>query len=317
MRPARIHARIIRHPFADLLQDARLDSLEEKRGDLLLGVWGLQVISSRLFERDGKIFERVEGRYIPLKIVFYGVTQLTRPVFFTSLDAYPPDDPSRIIAYMYAWCQPGMQDVFHLFGLRGPADADMSFTTRRVTYKTGEGGSSFTFERGWSPSPPMPNRLVPKPMHIHRRYGGDPVALKIGKKLHRRRLFVGGVDIQPEERPDVHAVLNVGEGPSAWMMGESLPPSDRWDNKGEGSDGMSPEVIREEACWVIERLQKNQRVLVHCAAGMNRSTTICCAVLILLEDLSAEEALNRVHEHHPWAKPDSHHWLALRWLAKR
>jgi len=49
-------------------------------------------------------------------------------------------------------------------------------------------------------------------------------------------------------------------------------------------------------------------------AGMNRSTTICCAVLILLEGLSAEAALERVREHHPWARPDSHHWLTLRWL---
>ena len=80
---------------------------------------------------------------------------------------------------------------------------------------------------------------------------------------------------------------------------------------------MNAEVIREEANWVIERLKKNQRVLVHCAAGMNRSSTICCAVLILLEGLTAEDALQRVREHHPWAKPDAHHWLALRWLEKQ
>jgi dual specificity phosphatase 12 len=66
---------------------------------------------------------------------------------------------------------------------------------------------------------------------------------------------------------------------------------------------------------VIEHLKNKQRVLVHCVAGMNRSTTICCAVLILLEGLSAEAALERVREHHPWARPDSHHWLMLRWLA--
>ena len=78
---------------------------------------------------------------------------------------------------------------------------------------------------------------------------------------------------------------------------------------------MDVSEITEEACWVIERLQAGQRVLVHCAAGMNRSATICCAVLILLEGLPAEAALERVREHHPWARPDSDHWLALRWLA--
>jgi protein-tyrosine phosphatase len=74
------------------------------------------------------------------------------------------------------------------------------------------------------------------------------------------------------------------------------------------------EVI-EEAEWVIERLRMGRRVLVHCSAGMNRSGTVCCAVLTLLEGISAEDALERVREHHPWARPDSHHWLVLRWLA--
>jgi hypothetical protein len=49
---------------------------------------------------------------------------------------------------------------------------------------------------------------------------------------------------------------------------------------------------------------------------MNRSSTVCCATLMMLEGLSAEKALERVREHHPWARPDSHHWLALRWLEK-
>jgi hypothetical protein len=33
-----------------------------------------------------------------------------------------------------------------------------------------------------------------------------------------------------------------------------------------------------------------------------------------LERLNAEAALERVGQHHPSARPDSHHWLALRWL---
>jgi hypothetical protein len=162
----------------------------------------------------------------------------------------------------------------------------------------------------------MPDRLVPEPNQIHRQFGGDPITIQLGDKAHHRKLFIGGVHIQPKNRPQVDVVLNVGEEPSAWTKDDYVHPSDRWDNKGEGSEGMSPEVIQEEANWVIKRLQKNQSVLVHCAAGMNRSTTICCAVLMLMEGLSAEQALQRVYEHHPWAKPDSHHWLMLRWLEK-
>jgi hypothetical protein len=37
---------------------------------------------------------------------------------------------------------------------------------------------------------------------------------------------------------------------------------------------------------------------------------------MLLENLSAEAALARVRQNHPWALPDSHHWLVLRWLAQ-
>lgn len=111
-------------------------------------------------------------------------------------------------------------------------------------------------------------------------------------------------------------MFNVGEKPSNWVKDNQIDSQDRWDNKGEGPKGMSVDVIREEANWVIERLRKSQRVLIHCVAGMNRSSTICCATLILLEGLTAEQALERVREHHPWARPDSNHWLKLRWLAK-
>ena len=299
------------------MQGARLDSFEQNGDNLILGVQGLQIVASELIKRDGKIIEQLEGRYAPLQLVFSKITELKRSDFFTSLEKYPIGDPSRIIAFMYSWRQPEMEDIFHLFGLRGPADANMRFFAKRVKYEQGKAGASFTFERDWSPSPPMPDRLVPEPMHIHRQFGGDPISIKLNGIVQQRRLFIGGVHIQPDHRPQVDAVFNVGEEPSRWTKGNPIHPPDRWDNKGEGSDGMHPEIIRQEANWVIERLQKDQRILVHCAAGMNRSTTICCAVLMLLEGLTAEDALNRVHEHHPWAKPDSHHWLALRWLEKK
>ena len=87
--------------------------------------------------------------------------------------------------------------------------------------------------------------------------------------------------------------------------------------KGEGRRGMDMTEMINEAQWVKDRLRAGQRVLVHCSAGFNRSVTVCCAALILLEGISAENALERVREHHPWARPDAHHWLVLRWLAQR
>ena len=152
------------------------------------------------------------------------------------------------------------------------------------------------------------------PQHIHKRYGGNPITLQLGDKLYHRRLFVGGIDHQPETRPDVDVVLNLGEKPSRWAPSANTL-QDRWAVKGEGSQGMGLDEIVEEVQWVIEQLRAGQRVLVHCVAGFNRSVTLCCATLILLEKLSAEAALQRVQVQHRWAQPDAHHWLALRWLA--
>jgi protein-tyrosine phosphatase len=106
-------------------------------------------------------------------------------------------------------------------------------------------------------------------------------------------------------------VLNLSEDDNLWPLTEA----DRRSEKGEGAQGMAIAEIIDEAQWVIDRLQTGQRVLVHCSAGFNRSVTVCCAVLMQLENLAAEEALARVREHHPWARPDSHHWLRLRWMA--
>jgi predicted protein tyrosine phosphatase len=116
---------------------------------------------------------------------------------------------------------------------------------------------------------------------------------------------------QSDQQPNVDAVLNLSEEDNRWP----LTSADRRAQKGEGSQGMDLAEIMAEAQWAIDHLRAGQRVLVHCSAGLNRSVTICCAALMQLEHLSAEEALNRVRDHHPWARPDSHHWLMLRWLA--
>jgi len=316
MSPEQTLARIVEHPFADLMQGARLDSFIENGQDLSLEVQGLRSITSELFEREGKIIEQVTCTHIPLKLHFDKVTHLNRSDFFTSLGNFLIDDPSRIIFYMNCWQQPGMEDIFHAFKLREPVGAVINFLANKVTYEQGSGNGPFTLERDWSPAPPMPNRLVPYLKESYEQFGGDPVTVKIDGDIQEQRLFVGGLENQSNQRPQVDAVLNIGERPSLWAKGGDFHPNDRTVEKGEGTRGMSVAEIRQEANWVIDRLQNNQSVLVHCVAGMNRSTTICCAVLMLVEGLTAEEALKRIREQHPWAKPDSYHWLALRWLEK-
>ena len=316
MSPTQAQTRIVEHPFASLMQGGRLDSYRENGREILVEVQGLEVSTSELFERDGKVFERITGRHIPLKITFLNTTLVSRADIFASLEQYPIDDPSRVIATLHTWVQPGMEDIFHALSLRAPASANVNFFASAATYEKEDGVDPVTFERDWSPAPPMPDRVVPQPLELYHRFGGDPVTINMNGNALEHKLFVGGLEYQPNVRPEVGAVLNLGERSSAWVRGDELHPNDRTVEKGEGSQGMSTNEIRNEANWVIERLKKDEHVLVHCVAGMNRSTTICTAVIMLLEGLSADEALKRVRLTHPWAKPDSYHWLALRWLEK-
>jgi hypothetical protein len=137
--------------------------------------------------------------------------------------------------------------------------------------------------RDWSAVPDSPERIIPNPVQIHKRFGGDPVSICMDGRNYQKRLFIGGIDIQAAYRPDVDVILNLGENASKWFNDVGLGPDDRWVDKGEGQQGMNASEIAEESMWVVEYLKAGNRVLVHCSAGMNRSATICCGVLILME----------------------------------
>jgi hypothetical protein len=317
---AQKHTRILQHPFTTSLQGASLDSYAEEQCsgqlNIMLSIRAFEhTASPELFERSGIIFERVRGEYAPARLYFSRVSRVKINNFYTDLTRLSRHDPNRTINDMLAWRQPGRQAVFYLFFMQAPQIDSLMFFAHRVSYeRLSDESIPVILERDWSPPPPMPARLIPQPTRLHGQFGGDPITIRINDKIRHRKLFIGGVEVQSNNRPEVDIVFNAGEEPSKWVKDNQTYPSDRWDNKGEGSEGMSVEALREEANWVIERLQNKQSILVHCAAGLNRSSTICCAVLIVLEGLSAEQALERVREHHPWARPDSHHWLALRWL---
>jgi hypothetical protein len=314
-----IHARLLTFPGGLWPAGGRLDALRVEacggRTDLLMDYQELEVVTPpALFERDGRLWEQVQGSYRPRRLRFVAAQIVEGGGLGAHLDGLPADQPKPSLTSALAWRTPEGQR-YYLFGVRVEASPFLLLTAQRcMAQERASPGQELTFTRDWSPPPPSPARLVPNPRWLRQRYGGDPVAVRLNGHVYPRRLFTGGVDIQPEHRPDVHAVLNVGEEASRWTASTPSNPADRWQNKGEGSEGMTVPEIADEAQWVIERLRAGQRVLVHCAAGMNRSAPICCAVLILLEGLSAEAALERVREHHPWARPDSHHWLALRWL---
>src|SRR5574339_1279782 len=246
------HARIIQHPFATTLQGALLDSYSEnqrvKQLDVALNIRSFERTASELFERDRVIHEHVEGRYIPVRLQFSGVSTLKNNGFFASMMSLPPDEPARRMIDLLSWRQPKRRDTFYLLVMQSQEADNLRFFARHLSLERLAGESTaVTLDRDWSPAPPMPGRLVPRPEHLYRRFGGDPIPFHMGSRIHRRRLFIGDLEVQGDERPAVDVVFNVGEKPSNWIKGSETDSRDRWDNKGEGPEGMSVEDLRDEA----------------------------------------------------------------------
>jgi hypothetical protein len=316
------HARLLglpvtNSPAAGLLDAVYLDT-SGIQTNLLLDYHELQHTSQpQLFEREGRPWERGQGKYFPRRLRFVDTHIIKGDALLTCLEGLPREDPTRLLNAVLAWRSTDGQN-YYLFDLRRQENDTLLFTASRCLAEPRQDLIWETpIERDWSPPPLSPPRLIPDPKSLRHRFSGDPVTVRLEEVLQHRRLFIGGLDTQTNLRPNVAAVLNLGEDASLWTLDKSPHPADRWAHKGEGSKGMSVEELVEEADWVIAHLNKGERVLAHCSAGMNRSSSLCCAVLIRLEGIPAEAALERVREHHPWARPDPRHWLALRWLASQ
>jgi len=322
MTRTRAHTRIVNVPGAEYLHGARLESIRlERRGkreDLVVDFLGFTPNQpAMLLIEEDVLYERLEGYMLPKRLRFIGAREISINGLFKGLDAAPPDHDARLLRDIFAWKPIGEPLTFFMVLHSAPEEADLRFFASRAVEEPREGESRpVVVTRDWSPPPPMPEGIVPDTKSIYQKFGGDPVTINLNGRSHHRRLFIGGLDKQSDVRPNVDAALNLGEEASRWVIANrSLDGRDRWSHKGEGRLGMDVDEITREAYWVTERLLAGQRVLVHCVAGMNRSATICCAALMLLEGMSAEAALERVRRHHPWARPDAGHWLKLRWLA--
>jgi hypothetical protein len=313
-----LRERTLEFPFTTSLIYARLAGLRQEshgaRHECIVDYDELHLrMPPALILCQGKPFERVAGHYVPRRLRFLDVPRVRLTGVYAHLAALPADHPARFLRSTLHWRPPSEKTPRHLFI---GDEASVKLSASRWTMEERPGPAEpVAFVREWSPSPPLPARLVQTTKSLHHRYGGDPITIRMRDRAYRHRLFVGGLECQGGRRPSVDFVLNLSENPSRWCPDSGPPSADRWVPKGEGKAGMPAAEIVDEAHWVLERLRAGSRVLVHCTAGFNRSVTVCCGALILLEGLSAEAALARVREHHPWSGPDSHHWLALRWLA--
>lgn len=321
------NAEILDFEGSHTLQNARLDDIKEIKSDsthqLILEYRELELTEpSTISQKDGKLWETLTGHYVPHKLTFGNIKWIMRQGLYENLDDVAPDDDCRFLQGILHWEKPAgrwrtpdREPLFLLF--HSSSDANLVFSATETHMETGQGdGERVTIRRDWSSPPPIPPGIVYIKTSEQKERGGDSIPIRLDKQEYEDLLFVGSLEDQHDSRPDVNSILNLCEIKNPWLQADVMPPEDRWSRHGEGNAGMSLAEIVQEAEWAIDRLRSGRRVLVHCEMGFNRSVTVACAILIMLEELSAEDALYRIRQHHRWARPDVYHWLKLRWLAE-
>lgn len=166
----------------------------------------------------------------------------------------------------------------------------------------------------WSRTPDYVNREAEYPWRVwhHTHFGGSPIPVCFAGHLSHTRLYLGPsrVELGDLDHPDLEGIVNLCELDDLWPLGAD---DRRWP-RGEGMFGYTWERLDDDARDIADLIRAGKRVLIHCMAGVNRSPTLTCAVLMHVEGISADAALRRVQRFHPPAHPEDRHWLALRQL---
>lgn len=307
--------------FEDQLFDARLERITEEQSrngsDIVFDLRPLRFLTSpepRVV--DGQPCEVIRAEYTAARLRFVDASWLRRAGPFECFNGLPADMSARRLFSVSHYRQPANGDFYWVVtGSEDPGDLAIRAQTCLLETIAGTPEPVEIVRRWARPPAPTPG-LQPYRPAFHARHGGDPITIHLGNRILHNRLFIGGLHHQHERRPAVDHVLNLCGHPNPWCERHGQHPADRSSHRGEGPSGMSADALLEEATWVADRLHDGKRVLVHCYAGMNRSSTVCCAALILLEGITAEDALARVRRRHPLAWPDPYHWFTLQWLSR-
>jgi dual specificity protein phosphatase-like protein len=309
-------------PYSQDVFDSYIERMAEVAGprrssEIHLDVRLLRPLGEiQLEEADGHHWEVVRAERAPYRLRFTRARWGRRTGHFADLAALPADHGGRRLFEIVHLRFPAEPRCYYLLTDLDEIGSEASIHAADCLLEPRPG--PITMEearRRWAWRPPNPTGAVATRPALHPRYGGDPIAIHLGRQLYRRRLFIGGLRHQSEERPQVDHVLNLCEMENAWCAVSGQHPNDRFTTKGEMVVGMRADELLAEAAWVVERLRAGRRVLVHCWGGINRSASVCCAALMLLEGLAPEDALARVREHHAEASPDPYHWFVLGRLA--
>ncbi len=317
--PVRVY--IMPFPYGVEIFDSRLNTILEEPGgsgtDIVFTLDSFRPQSDpESCDQDGRPHERLSGIYVPMRLRFVNATWVRKTGIYQDFDSLPQDHDGRHVFGVQRTRRTDLGELYW-FATGGGEPGDLSLQATGVLLETLPGPRRpAEIVRRWSPVPPLLPGRVPHRSALYRRFGGDPISFRLGRRSYARRLFIGGLFHQQEERPVVHHVLNLCGIENPWFDQSGESPEDRRVVRGEMAVGMDAMDIFEEAAWVAERLRSGRSVLVHCYAGINRSSTVCCATLMFLEGIGPEAALARVREHHPQAWPDPYHWFTLRWMSR-
>jgi predicted protein tyrosine phosphatase len=272
--------------------------------------------AGRIEQRDGHEWEVLRAERAPYRLRFIGACWHRRTGHFTDFAALPAEHGARRLFEIVHLSFPNERPCYYLLTDLDEVGHEASIRAAECRLEPRPGPISIEeVRRRWAWRAPNPAAKAAARPALHPRYGGDPIAIHLGRRLYRHRLFIGGLRHQSEARPQVDHVLNLCERENPWCGTHGAHPHDRFATKGELVHGMLAAELHAEAEWVVERLRAGRRVLIHCWGGINRSSSVCCAVLLLLEGLAPEEALARVRAQHVEAAPDPYHWFALQRLA--
>jgi atypical dual specificity phosphatase len=156
--------------------------------------------------------------------------------------------------------------------------------------------------------------VVSKPGNLWRKMHG-----KITRKptnfswLLDNKLAGSGMPTTPSE---IDWVVKKGVRSIVTMTEESLPDSWVKDIKylhvpTEDFSAPDMERIDQAVAFIYERIQNNEPVMVHCAAGIGRTGTILACYLIKYQKLSAKGAIEKVRKERPGSIQSESQELAI------
>jgi protein-tyrosine phosphatase len=93
------------------------------------------------------------------------------------------------------------------------------------------------------------------------------------------------------------------------LHGNKYPDASTTERRFKFRDGgHKHEQFEAATAYVVEHLRAGDTVLVHCQAGVSRSTAVCIAALATLEDRQPKTVRTAIEEAHPRTNPQPDIW---------